>query len=127
MCLLTAYSSAYSLTGQHVDSCRWHIARLLGLRDAQGIPRLEEFQWQSGIQYDGIKFVAGGNVATALHQFVLGIDRFGGPLGGVAHHVLKHNYVARLAHGIIRFGGDNQSESLKVGGDAKFTAMVVAD
>src|ERR1700677_3595183 len=97
------------------------------LRDAQGIPRLEEFERQSGIQYYRVELVAGGNVAATLHQFVLSVDCLGGPFGGVANHILEDDHVARLTDGIIRFRGNDQSESLQVSGYAQFAAMVVAD
>ncbi len=75
----------------------------------------------------GIKLVAGGNVAAALHQFILRIHRLAGSLGVFANHVLKHDHIAGLPHRIIRLRGNDQSESLKVGGHVQFAAMVVAD
>ena len=99
----------------------------LGLSDAQSIARFKEFQRQPGVQNHRVEFVAGGNVATALHEFVLCIYRFRGSLGAFANYILKHNRVAGLTHGIIRFCGNDQSEGLKVGGHAQLAAMVVAD
>src|SRR5580693_1386408 len=61
------------------------LLRSLRLRDAQGIPRLEKFQGQVGIQDDRIELVAGRDVAAALHQFVLRIHRFAGSLGVFAN------------------------------------------
>ena len=74
----------------------------------------------------GIELVAGGNVATALHQFVLRIHRFGRSLGVLANHILKHHHIAGLAHRIIRFRRNDQSERLKIRGHVELAAMVVA-
>ena len=104
-----------------------HGVGLRGLRDAKGIARFEEFQWQPGIQNHGVELVAGGNVAATLHEFVLRIYRLGSSPGVIPNHVLKHHDVAGLPHGIIRFCGNNQSEGLKVGGHAQFAAMVFAN
>ena len=99
----------------------------LGLSDAQRIARFEEFQRQLGIQNHGVELVAGGNVAAALHQFVLCVHCLGGSLGVFANHVLEHDHIAGLANGVVRLRSDDQSERLKIRGDIQFAAMVVAD
>ena len=98
----------------------------LGLRDAQGVAGFKKFQRQFGIQNDRIELVTGGDVAAAFQKFILGVHRLDGPLGILADHVFEHHHVAGLPHRIIRFGGDDQSEGLKIGGDIHLAAMVIA-
>ena len=78
-----------------------------GLSDAQRIPRFIEFQWQLGIQDHGVEFVAAGNVAAALNEVILCIDRFSSSLRVLANDVFEHHDVAGLPHGIIRFCGND--------------------
>ena len=81
------------------------------LRDAHRIARFEEFQWQLGIQNHGIKLVAGGNIAAALHQFVLRIDGFDCALGVFANDIFEHHHIAGLPNRIIRFRGNDQART----------------
>ena len=127
MCLLVAYRIDFV---HQLDSMLIAVAGVLlgsfGLRDAQGVARFKELQRQLGVQNHGVEFVAGGNIAAAFHEFILRVHCFGGSLGVLANHVFKHHDIAGLPHRIIRFRGDDQSESLKVGGDVELAAMVVA-
>src|ERR1700690_4589973 len=100
--------------------------RSLRLRDAQSVPRLEEFQRQLGIKNHRIEFVPGWNVAAALHQFVLGVDRFGRSLGILANDILDNHQITGLSNRVIRFGGNDQSKSLKIGSDIYLAAVIVA-
>ena len=98
----------------------------LGLRDTQCIASFEEFQRQLGIQNHRVEPVAGRNVAAAFEKVMLGIECFGSSLGISANYVFKHYDVARLAHGIVRFRRDDQSECLEVRGDVQLAAVVIA-
>jgi hypothetical protein len=98
----------------------------LGLRNAQGVARFEEFERQPGIQNHGIELVAGRDVAAALQEVVLGVHRLDSPLGVLADYVFEHDYVTGLANRIIRFRSDHQRESLKIGGDVHLAAVVIA-
>src|SRR6202795_974426 len=86
-----------------------------GLGVAQGVARFVEFQRQLGIEDHGIELIAGRKITVAFHQFVFGIYRFGRALGVQAYDVLENDRIAGLANRVIGFGGNDQSEGLKIG------------
>ena len=72
-----------------------------------------------------IEFVAGGNVAAAFEKVILCIHHLGSSLGVVANDVFEHYHVTGLAHRIIRFRGNDQSEGLEVGSDVELAAVAI--
>ena len=63
----------------------------------------KKFERQTGVQDNGIELEASGDIATAIDEFVLRIDHFGGTNCIGANRIFHHYYVAGTTHRIIRF------------------------
>ena len=96
------------------------------LGDSHGIARFKEFKRQFGIQHNRVKVIAGGNVAAAVDEFILGIHGFAGSDRVGPNHIFGDHNVAGTAHRIIRFRGHDQRKSLQVCRDVQLAAMVIA-